>query len=409
MPAAASSPIPAALMKLGPLDSDRVADLRPYLDSVPDPRARRGRWYSLTAILLVGACAVVSGARSIDELAEWGQRAADTLLKTIGIRRHLLGWRRTPSAATIGRVLGAVDGDALDRAVGAYLADRHRTATGTRATSRGRAAVIAVDGKALKGSSRLQAPRRHLLSAVTHGTVVTLAQAEVGAKTNETTHFQPLLAPLDLVGTVVTFDALHSVRANITWLVEAKRAHYIAVIKTNQPTAHRQLASLPWRDIPVQHTASETGHGRRESRSIKTCAVADELGGIAFPHARLAVRVHRRRKPTGKPESRESVYAITSLDAHQAGPADLAAAIRGHWAVENSSHHIRDVTFAEDASTVHAGTAPRAMATLRNLAIGALKTLGADNIAKTTRAIRDEPARALPILGITVNPDAYGT
>jgi hypothetical protein len=58
----------------------------------------------------------------------------------------------------------------------------------------------------------------------------------------------------------VTFDALHSVRANITWLIEAKQAHYIAVIKTNQPTAHRQLAALPWRDIPIQHTASETGH-----------------------------------------------------------------------------------------------------------------------------------------------------
>ncbi|MFJ9909256.1 hypothetical protein ACIRVK_41655, partial [Streptomyces sp. NPDC101152] len=57
---------------------------------------------------------------------------------------------------------------------------------------------------------------------------------------------------------------------------------------------------------------------------------------------------------------------------------------------------------------VHAGTAPRAMASLRNLAIGALKTLGAENVAKTTRAIRDEPARALPILGIAVNPDAFG-
>ena len=45
------------------------------------------------------------------------------------------------------------------------------------------------------------------------------------------------------------------------------------------------------------------------------------------------------------------------------------------------------------------------MATFRNLAIGVLKTLGADNIAKTTRAIRDEPERALPILGITNNPD----
>lgn len=303
----------------------------------------------------------------------------------------VLRWRRTPSPATIGRVLGAVDGDALDRAAGAYLADRHRAATEPAQTpspsASGRPRVIAVDGKALKGSARLTATRRHLLSAVTHGTVVTLAQVEVGAKTNETTHFQPLLAPLDLTGATVTFDALHSVKANISWLVETKKAHYIA----------------------VQHTASASGHGRRESRSIKTCAVADELGGIAFPHARLAIRVHRRRRQTGKRETRESVYAVTSLDAHQAGPADLATAIRGHWGVENSSHHIRDVTFAEDASTVHSGTAPRAMATLRNLAIGVLKTLGADNIAKTTRAIRDNPERALPILGITNDPDTYGT
>jgi predicted transposase YbfD/YdcC len=401
------------LVKLGPLDSGRIADLRPYFDSVPDPRARRGRWYSLTAILLVCACAAVSGARSIDELAEWGQRASTALLTAIGIRRHLLRWRRTPAPATIGRVLGAVDGDALDRAVGAYLADRHRAATEPAQASSpsgfGPSRVIAVDGKALKGSARLTATRRHLLSAVTHGTVVTLAQVEVGAKTNETTHFCPLLAPLDLTRTVVTFDALHSVKSNISWLVETKKAHYIAVIKTNQPTVHAQLAALPGQSIAVQHTASGAGHGRRESRSIKTCSIADKLGGIAFPHARLAIRIHRRRKQTGRRETRESVYAVTNLDAHQAGPADLAAAIRGHWGVENTSHHIRDVTFAEDASTVHAGTAPRAMATLRNLAIGALKTLGADNIAKTTRAIRDEPQRALPILGITNNPDAHGT
>ncbi|MFY1668808.1 ISAs1 family transposase [Plantactinospora sp. WMMB334] len=400
------------LVKLGRLDIGRIADLRPYLDSVPDPRSRRGRWYSLTAVLLVCACGVVSGAKSIDELAEWGQRASTALLTVIGIRVHLFRWRRAPSSATIGRVLGAVDGDALDRAVCAYLATRHRAATEeptqTPSPSR-RLRVIAVDGKALKGSARLTATRRHLLSAVTHGTVVTLAQVEVGAKTNETTHFQPLLAPLDLAGTVVTFDALHSVKANVSWLVEDKKAHYIAVIKTNQPTAHSQLAALPWRDIAVQHTTSETGHGRRESRSIKTCAIADELGGIAFPHARLAIRVHRRRKQSGTRETRESVYAVTSLDVHQASPADLATAIRGHWAVENSSHHIRDVTFAEDACTIHTGTAPRAMAALRNLAIGVLKTLGAHNIAKTTRAIRDEPQRALPILGITNNLDTHGT
>ena len=404
MPAVASSPIPAVLAKLGPLDADRIADLRPYLESVPDPRARRGRWYSLTAILLVCAWAVIGGAKSIDEIAEAGERASIALLTALGIRRHLLGWRRSPKPVTIGRVLQALDGDALDQALGAYLTDRHREAASAGPPAAPLRRVIAVDGKALKGSARLDAPRRHLLSAVTHAPVATLAQVEVGVKTNETRHFKPLLAPLDLADTVVTFDALHSVKANITWLVETKKAHYIAVIKTNQPTAYAQLNALPWTSIKVQRTASHTAHGRRESRSIKTCSIAGNLGGIAFPHAALAIRVHRRRKPTGKPESRESVYAVTSLDSHQAGPADLAAAIRGHWGIENSSHHIRDVTFAEDASTVHAGNAPRAMASFRNLAIGTLKLLGADNVAKTTRAIHHEPEHALTILGITNNP-----
>ncbi|MGW2122897.1 ISAs1 family transposase [Streptomyces sp. NPDC001758] len=391
------------LVKLGPLDASQVADLRPFLERVPDPRARRGRWYPLTAILIICACAAVSGMRSVDEIAEWAARASDTVLTAVGVRRHPLRWRRAPSRTTIGRVLAAVDGDALDQAVGAYL-----TARNTAGTVSGKRQVIAVDGKSLRGSARLSAGRRHLLSAVTHHRALTLAQAEVKTKTNETAHFRPLLEPLDLTDTVVTFDALHWVKANVTWLVETKNAHYIAMIKRNQPTAHRQLAALPWPDTAIQHTASSAGHGRRESRSIKTCGIADELGGIAFPHGRLALRVHRRRKQTGERESRETIYAVTSLDAHQTTPAELAAAVRGHWAVE-ALHHVRDVTYAEDASTLHTGTAPRAMATFRNLAIGLLKTLGAVNIAKTTRAIRDQPERALPLLGITNNPDAQGT
>ncbi|MET7928710.1 ISAs1 family transposase [Streptomyces sp. NPDC005349] len=303
-----------------------------------------------------------------------GRARADAgLLDVLGVRRHLLRWRHAPSRSAIGRILERRDADALDAAVGAWLAQRHTAAT---AAGAGRRRVIAVDGKALRGSARLDQPRRHLLSAVTHGRPVTLAQAEVGSKTNETRHFKPLLAPLDLEEDVVTFDALHSVKANVAWLVETKKAHYVAVIKPSQPTAWAQLDSLDWHAAAIQHTASNKGHGRRESRSIKTLAIADSLGGIALPHAKLALRVHRRRKETGQKETRETVYAVTSLDTHQAKPAELASHLRGHWTVE-AQHNIRDRAFAEDASTVHTGNAPRATAAFRNLAIGALKTFGA--------------------------------
>ena len=410
MPCAQSSQPPAILAKLGPLEPDRVADLRPYLESVPDPRSRRGRWYFLVSILAVCACAAVSGAKTIDEIAEWGARAATGLLEVLGFRRHLLRWRHAPSPAAIGRLLARLDVDALDVAVGSYLANRHRVETANDAAdSRRQRRIIAVDGKALKGSALIDKRRRHLLSALTHGLPVTLAEAEVGSKSNETSLFKPLLAPLDLAGDVIIFDALHTVQDHAKWLVKTKNGHYVAMIKTNQPNAHAQVSSLPWNAIPVQDTRSETGHGRRESRSIKTMGIAANFGGLTFPEAKLAIRVHRRRKEGTKAERRETVYAVTSLDAHQASPAELADYLRGHWGIENSSHHIRDRVFGEDASTVHHGSAPRAMATLRNLAIGVLKSAGAINIAKATRAIRDEPERALPFLGITRGPEPSGT
>lgn len=98
--------------------------------------------------------------------------------------------------------------------------------------------------------------------------------------------------------------------------------------------------------------------------------------------------------------SRVTVYAITNLTARQAGPADLAGYIRGHWSIE-ALHHIRDVTYAEDASQVRTGNAPRTMASLRNLAIGILRHAGRTNIAQALRHNARDAFRPLTLLGIT--------
>lgn len=93
-------------------------------------------------------------------------------------------------------------------------------------------------------------------------------------------------------------------------------------------------------------------------------------------------------------------------------PAQARWWTRDRWAlgVENSSRHIRDITFAEDASTVHAGTAPRAMVTFGNLAIGMLKTLGADSIAQSpgqsaTNLNEHFPSWASPTIRTAAEPD----
>jgi hypothetical protein len=79
---------------------------------------------------------------------------------------------------------------------------------------------------------------------------------------------------LDLAGAVVTTDTLHTVRANLNWLVRDKNAHYIAIVKRNQPLLHAQVRALPWRQVPVGGCARERGHGRAETRTVKTAHVS---------------------------------------------------------------------------------------------------------------------------------------
>jgi hypothetical protein len=49
-------------------------------------------------------------------------------------------------------------------------------------------------------------------------------------------------------------------------------------------------------------------------------------------------------------------------------------------------HHIRDVTFTEDASRIRARAAARVMAVIRNLVISLLRRAGYHNIAEGRRA-----------------------
>jgi predicted transposase YbfD/YdcC len=224
-----------------------------------------------------------------------------------------------------------------------------------------------------------------------------LAQTGVDSKTNEITQFRPLLDRLDLTTTVITADALHTQREHADWLVTRKQAAFVLIVKANQPSLHHQLASLPWRDIPIANHTRDRGHGRVETRRLQVTTVA----GLDFPHATQALRITRRVRPlTGRRWRTVTAYAGNNLTAAQASPARLADWIRGHWGIE-ALHHIRDTTFAEDASQTRTGTAPRAMASLRDLAIGVLRAHGDRNIAAALRRNARDATRVLPLLGIT--------
>ncbi|MER7481268.1 hypothetical protein ABTX60_27115 [Streptomyces sp. NPDC126510] len=117
-----------------------------------------------------------------------------------------------------------------------------------------------------------------------------------------------------------------------------------------------------------------------------------------FPHADHALQIVRRRRDvrTGR-TSIDRVYALTDLTMHQATPAHLAEHVREHWGVE-AMHDVRDVTFGEDASKIHTGSAPRVMASLRNTALGLADLVGWTNLAAAVDHYRSHPDHTLDLI-----------
>jgi len=353
------------------------------LVAVADPRARRGVRHRLAVILALAVCAVLAGARSFTAIAEWAADTDEATRAGLGIRGAV------PCESTIRRTLQRLDADAFDDLAGAWAQQRTAPAAGRRR-------VVAVDGKTLRGSASGTRPGRHLLAALDHACGVVLGQVDVEVKTNEIPMLPVLLDKISLAGAIVTADAMHAQREHARYLVDQRGAHYILTVKGNQPKLRAQLASLPWRDVPVTVDTRDRGHGRHERRTLKVTAVA---AGLRFPHAAQAMQIVRRRKPLASRKwSTETVYAVTSLTAAQARPDQIAEALRGHWAIEDRLHWVRDVTYGEDISQVRTGSGPRVMATLRNLALAILRLAGATSIAAALRHHSRRPGRPLQTL-----------
>lgn len=122
---------------------------------------------------------------------------------------------------------------------------------------------------------------------------------------------------------------------------------------------------------------------------------------ICFPAARQIVRLQRGRAEHDTGETTgEIVYAITSLPAGKATPAELAMLLRGHWGIENRLHWVRDTAYTEDVSQIRTGTAPHVMASLRNLAISIHRLAGHTNITAALRHYGRDPQRAAELTGL---------
>jgi predicted transposase YbfD/YdcC len=364
-------------------DGDRRS-LFVALEAVADPRDPRGRRYPLVAILAAAVCAVIAGACTFAAVTDWVRFQDRTVWARLGFDG------RVPAATTVWRLLIRIDAAGLSQVLARWLRSR---AVPVSVAGHWWRRVIAVDGKVERGARLPDGRQVHLLSAYDTSTGIVLAQVQITAKSNEIPAFTPLLLLVKTVlgsldGVLIVADALHAQVGHADLLAE-HGAHLMVTAKANQPTLFTQLKALPWAQVPVGAQTRETGHGRKETRTVKALTVATP-GGLGFAHAQQAVRITRTRTVKGK-TSRETAYLTSSLSADQARPVDLGTWARAEWQIENRVHYVRDVTLREDAHQARTGSGPAVFATLRNTSIGYHRVNGATNIAEATRQASQRP------------------
>lgn len=392
------------------MDAPQYTDLLSALSAVPDPRKRRGRRYAWPLLLTLIVAALASGERNLRAIGQWVAEHADELLAALAPPSG-----RLPSPATLRRTLRAGDIIALEQRLAAFAAGLPAPATRTNAAASASsppaapAAPVAdpwigqaIDGKAVRGANRHGADL-HLVGLVRPGDGMVLGQVAVADKSNEITAAPRLLAGRDLTGTVTTMDALLAQRG-LAAQIRTQDGHYLMVVKTNQRALYEPIDLLfaaPPPPLASDRSAAATtvgkGHGRLERRRLERNAAL--TGYLAWPDAQQVLRRTCRRVIVTTGEVQEEVtYGVTSLPPAMASAAQVEALWRGHWAIENKVHHVRDVTLGEDACQVRVGAAPQALAALRNGGLNLLRALGWRLIPDALRHYGAYAHRALALL-----------
>jgi predicted transposase YbfD/YdcC len=368
---------------------DPLADcaFRTHFAALPDPRVDRCKRHTLGDVVAIALCAVLCGADTWVDVAEFGRSKAAWLRTFLDLPNGI------PSHDTFGRVFAALDPTAFETAFLGWVQALVAATAGE---------VVAIDGKTLRGShdrANGKGPL-HLVSAWASANALVLGQVAVDERSNEITAIPALLDVLALAGCVVTIDAMGCQTA-IAAKILAKQADYVLAVKDNQPTLHESIAFQFARmhepgyvgPAPSTRETVEKDHGRIE---IRRCWATDDPAVIAWvdpkrawPGLRSVVAVEAERRLPGKTE-RETRYFVTSL------PADaraVAGAVRTHWGIENRVHWVLDVAFREDACRARTGHAAENLAVLRHLALNLLRRERTARIgikAKRLKAAWDE-------------------
>lgn len=247
------------------MDAARAGSLLVQLAQVPDPRGRKGRRFTVSAMLAAVVCGLLCGIRGYETLVEW--------LHDLPVDFwHLLGFtRRPPKKDAFRKLLMRLDPEQLQSVLSEWIEHDLGLPLGEDALQ-----AVSFDGKSLCGTLRPHARAVQLLSAVDHTSGCVLSQCRVDAKTNEHKAALELLTTLVLKGRLVVGDAIYCQRDLCARVVEAA-GDYLFAVKENQPDLHREIQlELTAPDAvfsPPINSGSVSASGTRLARSTRDTVV----------------------------------------------------------------------------------------------------------------------------------------
>ena len=220
-----------------PLCARQTKSLLQALKKLKDPRRHRGwRHRQVGSIVAIATAAIIAGNDSLLDIGEFSQALNQNQLRSLGASRSRdTGKYIAPSEPTIRRILQRLDPTELDTIITDWLRSHLQDL---------QIAALAVDGKCVRTASKINGQSLQLFSALDTQTQLFRRQIQIPSKTNEIPSLKELLQDLDLRGTLVSADALHTQKATAVHLVEEKQADYLMVVKANQPKLFDRLVGL---------------------------------------------------------------------------------------------------------------------------------------------------------------------